>query len=55
MSIKDIYNVIQQFAQAAHFMSEVGFAGIELHGARKYIKRSVGRGLSRIEVNLLYL
>ena len=37
MSIEDIEMVIKQFADAAVFCSEVGFDGVQIHGAHGYL------------------
>jgi 2,4-dienoyl-CoA reductase-like NADH-dependent reductase (Old Yellow Enzyme family) len=38
MSIEDIEDVVRRFTDAAKFMSEAGFGGVELHGAQ-YVSR----------------
>jgi 2,4-dienoyl-CoA reductase-like NADH-dependent reductase (Old Yellow Enzyme family) len=40
MNVEEIHQVIQQFADAAKFVNEAGFDGVELHGAQ-YVSLSI--------------
>jgi 2,4-dienoyl-CoA reductase-like NADH-dependent reductase (Old Yellow Enzyme family) len=49
MSVKEIEDVIAAFTRAAHEAKQIGFDGIELHGAHGYLNEfdliAVGRAL----------